>query len=585
MLYRHGLFRVAVGASVACAGLAACTASPATVPHQRLVLPMSDAQANDRLAHPTVFDWSNRVVTPVKLAEQPVSAPRARHLMALSVASQTSGNGFGNSAANGHVSSPAFDATNRRIFWVAENGWLLRRDLATNHDDAFPISDVDGPTPSDTFPHTEVTLSKDGQRVYLCSASGKFFALDAATGKNLVNSPCAMGGTDPSIGFMPAPYVDELAGTPDGAVESVYAMTNLGTLFRFYVDGTNMGTPPFILKAETTQIAGVEAVGGTAMTPLASERIRCSPVVVRGMLFTYGYFPGVLPAGWPIVEARILAYDTLVRSATIAPMGGHFPPSDGSSPNGAGNSIGPDMRPPTIILDSSSRPAFLVTPFLATVRAYALEGDEAGQMGGVPTTYITNAMPATGRAFSSLPTKTLPAIQCPSAVTYDPVHSRLYATDCNALLQIPFGTELHTLFPNDYVDDDIARLMAMSAPIGVTELRGYAKTTLGVSAGSEDGAGNSICNLCPPVMAGSDVYVLDNFAQPDASTRVTLNHFTVSAGQPPNLVEAIDLSALAPNLAAVGTPGIAYDPIGTALYLSTTTTSGPAASGLWALGL
>jgi hypothetical protein len=565
--------RKSVGLLALTAMLAAC-AAPAPVMTPKLSLAPVGQVPAERLANPDVYDWSNRVLTGPTIAAHRTVAPD-RHLQALGATTGIAFNGFAGSAASGHVSAPAYDAKHRRLFWVAENGWLLRRDLATNTDAAFPISATDGATPTDTFPHTNVTLSKDGARVYLCSAQGNFFALDAATGKNLINSPFAMGGLDAAIGYMPAPYVDELAGTPDGAIESVYAITNMGTLFRYYVDGSGLDAAPYVMKAETYNLSGIGPYNSSTVLP---ERFTISPVAVRGFIYTYATEQRTASSnGWSYAFMR--SFDTQARTARLTPTVGRLMPIWGDQPGWADQgAIGPDSQPPVITLDASLKPAYAFyqgTIGILYAKDITLTDEEGGITQQIAQINMNNLSAPTGRWRNTTDPVYLGVPPLNSGAAYDAVHERLYTSSCNTLFQFGFY-DTNTIYG---FGESGARFSATQ------ESRSYSKTGLGRDPAAGCIVNNKyLRNACPPILDGDDIYVVDNFGQPEAATRVTLNRFALSpdAKTPPALMESIDLPLPAPDTSHVGLPGYAIDPIGGTMYLTTQGTSGAT---LWTVGL
>jgi hypothetical protein len=161
----------------------------------------------------------------------------------------------------------------------------------------------------------------------------------------------------------------------------------------------------------------------------------------------------------------------------------------------------------------------------------------------------------------------------------DLIHDRMFTVSCNALFQISLDNEAMTRNPEMFPTDTLARLEAFQ------NRRWYAKTALGRSMGSQDASGGGIRNVVPPYFDGTHVFVLDNFAQPDGSTRMTLNRFLPGAAAPPTLLESIDLTALAPDAAQLGVPGLGIDPVSGALLFTSRDAQATGKSRFWFVGL
>src|SRR5690242_19958308 len=171
-------------------GLLGC--STAGLPHVQLPSFSVDRQAViERLAHPSVSDWSSGHVTSPEVDRLRQSEPRdeaERRLMAVGQVWDASSVSLAGTSSTGIITSaPAYSFWTKQVFWITDKGWLLKRDLLNSTSAAWQISTTD------TFPRTGITLSNDGKRAYLCSLQGNFYAIDTTTGAAISGTPVAMG--------------------------------------------------------------------------------------------------------------------------------------------------------------------------------------------------------------------------------------------------------------------------------------------------------------------------------------------------------------------------------------------------------
>jgi hypothetical protein len=261
---RQKLNHVAVAMAIAVA-IAGCASGIAPLPQQAPMLAIDRQAFYAELARPQTSDWSDtRLTTPavdrLRAAAPPATAARERRVQAL-------GSLVSASYASPISSAPAFSHWANKAYWITENGTLIRRDMASGATDTISLGD--------TFISTAVTLSNDGLRAYLFSNTGKLHAVNLAPATMAVIGTFAIGGTNANVPNAPPPFIDPLASRPDGQTETVYVLSNTGSLVRFFVDATRTAPAPSITRKETFALPRNN-------TATHTEFFRSSPVIIGG---------------------------------------------------------------------------------------------------------------------------------------------------------------------------------------------------------------------------------------------------------------------------------------------------------------
>ncbi|HEY9720380.1 MAG TPA: hypothetical protein V6D47_00075, partial [Oscillatoriaceae cyanobacterium] len=210
---------------------------------------------------------------------------------------------FATTSSTGHITgSPAYG--DNLAVWLTEKGWVIEYNTSTGTKKAFQISSTDN------FTGCQPAMSFDCRRLYVCSLNGKFYAVDLATGTNLSGTPYAIGGTNASVAAAPPPFIDPLASRPDGQQETVYALTQTGTLYRFSVNdpfGAVQGAP----NAGTVTMSQSYAIPRDNTAPY-TEYFRAGPVVIDGKAVITSWRSNSTNSAYD--NGNCIYYDTGVRS-------------------------------------------------------------------------------------------------------------------------------------------------------------------------------------------------------------------------------------------------------------------------------
>lgn len=363
---------VAVMTAIGCAGMPLRAPSEGSPDGAFVLDPATQLEA---LARPEGLDWSYNRFASVAIDRLRRENPRpradaARSLMAMPQVYAASATAFNGSASTGRVTSaPAYAWRQRQAFWLTDDGWLLRYDL----DDASKAQVRVSTT--DTFANTALTLSADSKRVYFTSAQGKFFVIDIATLTHLGASPYALGGANANAPTIPAPWIDVLAGRPDGTIESVYALGNDGKLHRFHVSAPASGAPT-ITKPNPYQLP-VNTAGSY------TEIFTASPIVIRGKAYVGTYRRHATDATLHL--GNLYVYDTGCAVATTANTAGANQLTVGLS--------GPVWAAPALEFDDNLVPrlAFVPTGYTLTMIDVA-----SGDKGESAPLIVNQTLPVSG---------------------------------------------------------------------------------------------------------------------------------------------------------------------------------------------
>lgn len=361
----HRMLGLVVAASVgACAGTPVAlpeVGSLATVPSFKL-----DRQAViQRWARPDVWDWSTgRATTREADRLRAVNASHTesgkRRLMALSSLTNVSSVGYNGSASTGRITSAAAHHFGTdEAFWITDTGWLLKRNMTSGVVAAFKLKEANNTTnATDTFVGSAVGLSSDGARVYVTSKEGRFFAVKTSDGLNVTSSPLTLGGTSTSVTVAPPVYVDPLASFHDGTAETIYAMTQTGTLRRItYAAGA-------IAQRQTYSAAELGMVNSTTYTELC----RTGPVVLGGRAVITTWHKHASNAG--LDRGNVIYFNTGATGFTTATTAGSLVRKVGLA--------SPVWAPPAIETDNDLVPrlAFVPSGYVVAMVDFAT-GDRA----------------------------------------------------------------------------------------------------------------------------------------------------------------------------------------------------------------
>lgn len=363
-------------AAAAALFLNGCAGLPATPLDASFAL---EAEAHiARLAAPGIDDWAQSRLTSREL-ESARSALAARRVQTVTngdlklAATAFPGVPTSGTSVPGRITSaPAYTYASQRAYWLTDNGWLLPVNMATSPPTPLTAIRVSS---TDTFGGTAITLSFDGRRAYLCSLQGRFYAVDLSrgalhaiynvSGANL-GTTYAMAGTSTAVqaeNATPAVFIDPLASRPDGQIETVYALTQRGTLHRFNVSASS-AAPTVVTWVQSYALP----VSETA-SPF-EEVFRAHPVVIRGKAVVGSWRRHTTATSRVLDTGRLFVLDTGCRAPTTAV-------TSGSSPLQRHVFASPVWASPAVEFDNSLNPLFAFVPTGYVVSMVDLTGTGA----------------------------------------------------------------------------------------------------------------------------------------------------------------------------------------------------------------
>lgn len=337
---------LAVAFAVAVSG---CASGLAPAPQSAPALAIDRQSFVQRLAFPETVDWSTGRVSLAEAdrlrASRPEAAARQRRVQAVTASWNRVPTQFGAPANSKISSAPAYDFRAKKAYWVTDNGYLLiaNIDINTGAASGLVARKIPG---TDTFPNTAVTVSNDGNRLYLCSAQGNFYAVDALTGANVAGSPVAMGGANANVGFTAPAFIDARASRDDGQYETIYAINNSGRLYRMHMTALT-GTPPQLSNPDSYQLPLNTASASYG------ELFRGGPVVIDGRATIGSWYKHSTTS--TLDRGYVYHFDTGVRDP-LATSGGAGTLTNKVALNG------PVWAPPAVEVNDALTPVFAFAP-------------------------------------------------------------------------------------------------------------------------------------------------------------------------------------------------------------------------------
>lgn len=451
-----------------------------------------------------------------------------------------------------HVLSPQFKTLSSRIsgfqtsdglgdfIWIAEDGEVFMATPPAGPAYAFTITDKHGNATSDTFTDAYIALggpnynNKTNTDMFVISDSGTLYVVDPF---NLHNDGLpgdtnthtaddyAMGQADSRVGHNPGAWPDYAATT--GSTNTVYAITNKGTLYKFVV---NFNTKTIA----STQSASLQTnyAGSTSYTELFA-----TPPVIFNHQLAIGSWVLFNGTNRSFDRGSFYAYKLSSFSGTL--------PYEYSDVDGA-----PFLVPPSPVLDNSLNIAYALEPDANHVDMFDVESGPSGQVASSLDLTVNNIDPVSGNLTQVSGTNSAAVLRSGIAnqVTFNESTNSMtaYVTNCNALWKLSFASSYDST-SNPFVNTTSnfnQRAVNFQTPTETT----YAKSFLGEKS-TTDSSGHYVYNNCTPTVTDfnnlSTFDIIDSTGNLNHSTDTSLNRFQVyptSATTPPSLISHTDLA-------------------------------------------